>query len=109
MRPIWSLRTPKCQQPTSSSSRPRRENRRRQHLLDSLKEVALLGLLAVLEQLLHIRAHSGDRDLRHFDGLPVESLLVRSCDVVGVLGKFARGKNFGGHICNLEAGLANHG
>jgi len=36
--------------------------------LDGLQEVSLLGLVRVLEQLLHVRAHSGDCDLRHDDG-----------------------------------------
>lgn len=30
--------------------------------------------LTVLKELLDVRTHSGDRDLRHSDGLPVENL-----------------------------------
>lgn len=45
--------------------------------LDGLEEVALLLLVAVLEQLLHVRTHASDRDLRHDGGgLPIISLRV---------------------------------
>jgi hypothetical protein len=36
-------------------------------LLDGLQEVALLGLIGVLEELLDVLANGGDRDFRHFD------------------------------------------
>lgn len=49
--------------------------------LDGLEEVALLLLIGVLEQLLHVGTHTSDRDLRHDrDGLPIVlcgRLLVR--------------------------------
>jgi hypothetical protein len=50
--------------------------------LDGLEEVALLLLVGVLEQLLHILTHASDRDLRHDGGvgLPISlggGLLVR--------------------------------
>lgn len=49
--------------------------------LDGLKEVALLLLVGVLEQLLHILTHASDRDLRHDGGvgLPITrgEVLVR--------------------------------
>jgi len=38
--------------------------------LDRLEEVPLLGVVGVVEQLLHVRAHSGDCDFRHIDSLP---------------------------------------
>lgn len=37
--------------------------------LDGLEEVALLLLIAVLEQLLHVLTHASDRDLRHDGGV----------------------------------------
>jgi len=43
--------------------------------LDGFEEVALLLLLRVLEQLLHVGTHTSDRDLRHDRfGLPITSL-----------------------------------
>lgn len=49
--------------------------------LDGLEEVALLLLIGVLEQLLHVGTHTSDRDLRHDRyGLPIVlcgGLLVR--------------------------------
>jgi len=44
--------------------------------LDGLEEVALLGVLGVVEQLLDVLSDAGDRDLRHVDGLPEDELSV---------------------------------
>lgn len=42
--------------------------------LDGLEEVPLLCVVRIIEQLLHVRAHSSDCDLRHDgDSLPRET------------------------------------
>lgn len=51
--------------------------------LDGLEEVALLLLVGVFEQLLHVGTHTSDRDLRHVGGLSrvwsSNRLLVMAC------------------------------
>ncbi len=42
--------------------------------LDGFEEVTLLGVLGVVEQLLHVLTNAGDRDFRHLDGLPEDFL-----------------------------------
>lgn len=44
--------------------------------LDGLEEVALLLLVRVMEELLHVLTHTSDRDLRHDGGLPILPSMV---------------------------------
>ena len=54
--------------------------------LDGLEEVALLLLVGVLQELLHVGTHTSDRDLRHDDaGLPITTCRV----VIGTAFAFA--------------------
>ena len=58
--------------------------------LDGLQEVALLLLVGVLEQLLHILTHASDRDLRHVGGvgLPINFFI----GTASALGDGGRGR-----------------